>query len=114
MDAATVIGASMGLFGGVGLGFVLGRRFRAGRRRGAFWAASGGSILVGAAVVVLGQMFGTSFIVGAGLGLVTGGLNGLRWGMGRLSDTPRRDRQMPGEQAADEGRPEDHTPHPAT
>ena len=115
MDTAAAIGAGIGLAGGIAAGFVLGRRFRAHCRRGAFWVASGGSIVLGVIVVLLGEIAGLTFIAGAGVGLVTGGVNGLRWGMGRLGDeTPEKQASAAACESDRAPREKDHTPHPAT
>ena len=113
MDAAAAIGAVVGLVGGGTVGLLLGRRFRATCARGAFWAASGASVAVGVLIIFLGEVASLSLLAGAGVGLITGGLNGLRWGMGKLSDVPRKAKpQAPAAQQAPEHVPKDHTPHP--
>jgi hypothetical protein len=93
------VGAFSGILAGGVIGFFLGRRLREQGARRRFWAASGVSLAIGMSVIFIGELVGVDFLTGAGVGLMTGGLNGLRWGMGRLSDAPRPNREpvVPGE-----------------
>lgn len=95
----TIVGALSGVIGGTVLGYLIGRRFRIVKARKQFWAASGVSLVLGMFVIFIGELIGVDLIAGFGVGLMTGGLNGLRWGMGRLSDAPRPRREpvVPGE-----------------
>jgi hypothetical protein len=112
-------GAIVGLVGaGIG-GFYLGRRFRLAQSRRLFWVWSILSLAIGMLVIFVGEMIQIAFLAGAGVGLITGGLNGLRWGMGRLSDAPRPSPARPAEadpphETRQPERSEDHRPHPAT
>lgn len=112
-------GALLGIAAGGLVGFSLGRRYRARCARGRFWVASVLSVLLGMVVMFGGYVSRTLFISGAGVGLMTGGLNGLRWGMGRLSDLPRRPqgqvRQTASDTAGqqpDAGSNDANAPHP--
>ncbi len=100
-------GAIVGLVGGGFVGYALGRRYRTACARGRFWVASVLSVLLGMGVMFLGLVTSVSFVAGGGVGLMTGGLNGLRWGMGRLSDVPRT---PSGEEQGEEPRPERPAP----
>jgi hypothetical protein len=114
------VGAFIGLAGaGVG-GFMLGRRFRETRSRRLFWLSCVLSFVFGVIFIFLGEMARIGFLAGGGVGFITGGLNGLRWGMGRLDDAPHPEVPQPSTAEAQrevpehERRPEDHHPHPAT
>jgi hypothetical protein len=81
----SVIGVVLGLVaGGLG-GFVLGRRLKC-RDRGWYWLASSGCFFFGVALIFYGALSGAGLLAGTGVGLVTGGLNGIKYGAGRLSE----------------------------
>jgi hypothetical protein len=112
MDVAAVIGLVLGLGVGLGVGFVLGRRLRP-CRRGMFWLASGGSVLLGILVVFFGQIVGATLLSGGGIGIMTGGLNGIRWGFGRLTDGRNQVPVAPGQcDAPVYQQPPAHAPQP--
>lgn len=109
-----IAGAILGLAAAGFAGYTLGRRYRLACARRRFWIASGISVALGVGVTFIGVLTSVAFVSGAGVGLLTGGLNGLRWGMGRLSDAPRTP-EAEAQRPACELPPEDRQhAHPAT
>jgi hypothetical protein len=80
-----LMGAIIGLAAGGAGGFFLGRWLRC-RARFWYWTASVACLVVGVVLIYLGQMGGLGYVAGGGLGLLTGGLNGIKYGTGRLSE----------------------------
>ncbi|HEY3318427.1 MAG TPA: hypothetical protein VGK50_08400 [Coriobacteriia bacterium] len=109
-----VSGAVVGLAAGGFVGFTLGRRYRLTSSRGRFWVASAVSLVVGMVVIFAGLVTSLSFVSGSGVGLITGSLNGLRWGMGRLSDVPRKPRGTAADEPRQKSVPDDRGAHPTT
>lgn len=112
-QTVALVGAMVGLAVGGAVGFALGRRLRD-RPRRMFWIASSASLLLGMLVIFVGEVAGLEVLTGGGVGLMTGGLNGIRWGFGRLSDAPRPQAQPRQPLPDAERTPDDKRPHPAT
>ncbi len=96
MDVGAVTGAVLGLVASGAAGYLIGRSLRP-CRRAWFWVASIVSLLLGGIFVLIGSVAGLGFLSGGGIGVMTGGLNGIRWGFGRLSDDGSRIAPKPGE-----------------
>jgi hypothetical protein len=81
----SILGGVGGLMiGGLG-GFYLGRWLRC-RRRWWYWGASAACLLLGVGFIFMGQAPGFGIMAGLGIGFVTGGLNGIKYGAGRLRE----------------------------
>jgi hypothetical protein len=84
MDALAVLGAVAGLAVGLFAGVRIGRRLRA-HRVWRFWLTCVISLLVGTALIYVGEMDRLPLLAGVGVGLAAGALNGVRWGYGSLA-----------------------------
>lgn len=77
-----VLGGAVGL----GLGVWVGLRWGANLRElpgWRYWLANGAAMVAGMALTFAGSVFGVVFIWVAGLGLMGGGLTGLKYGYGK-------------------------------
>ncbi len=77
-----VIGALLGLGAGVWLGLRWGMRL-AEAPAWRYWAANAVVSLAGLAVAIVGQFLGQMWSAVAGLGIMGGGITGLKYGYGR-------------------------------
>lgn len=71
------------MVGGMFAGLSLGGRVRS-RPGYAFWSVAGGVLATGVVVATIGQALGSLGLAVAGVGLVGGGLTGLKYGAGRV------------------------------
>ena len=85
MDLASVVGGGFGLGLGAVSGYMLGRWLRC-RGRLAYWSASAAFLIGGVILIFLGHHVGAGLMAGGGVGLVTGGLNGVKYGAGKMRE----------------------------
>jgi hypothetical protein len=84
MDIALNLLATIGAVGVAGVaGYLIGVRLRT-RRPWLYWAANVVVVLLGAAVIAAGTLMGSDAAWLAGLGVIAGGLTGLKYGLGRV------------------------------
>lgn len=78
-----LVGSLVGLGLGAWLGYVVGKRIA---QRGAlvYWALNGVTVLVGLLVNVVGLVIGQFALAMLGVGLIAGGITGLKFGYGRV------------------------------
>ncbi len=84
MDAVLmVVGAVLGIGGGAGVGFALGR-FVAPKAAWWFWTAAVLLAIAGVGIAFLGLQVGTDALFVAGVGVIGGGLTGVKYGAHRV------------------------------
>jgi hypothetical protein len=91
------LGGVAGLVGGMFAGLALGGIART-RPNWVFWLIGAGIVLGGVVVTTLGQAVGLLAMAALGVGLVGGGLTGLKYGAGRVPGVG------PGRESLDEER----------
>jgi hypothetical protein len=79
MIAGAVAGFAIGVAAGLGVGRALGLR-----SSWAFWLANAGAFAIGVAVAVYGLWLDASWVYLGGVGIVGGGMTGLKYGSGRV------------------------------
>ncbi len=77
----SVIGGLVGIVGSMWLGLVWGERLRP-RRRWRYWAANAVMLFAGMTITFVGLRFELFWIAVAGVGVMGGGLTGLKYGLG--------------------------------
>ncbi len=81
--ALALLGASLGFLAGIAVGLWAGRRVRD-KHQAWYWSLNALFLVVGLVVDVAGLTLGLSFVAFFGLGLIPGGITGLKYGYGRI------------------------------
>jgi hypothetical protein len=77
-----VLGGAVGLGGGIAGGLAWGERLKE-QPSWRYWSANGIVMMAGMFLVFAGTAFGVGFVWTAGVGLMGGGVTGLKYGYGK-------------------------------
>jgi hypothetical protein len=79
---ALALGGAAGLAGGFAAGFKVGERLRA-KPSWRYWAFNAAVMVLGVTIVFLGTVYAVPFLWSGGIGLMGGGVTGLKYGYGK-------------------------------